>query len=76
MGLIRLIIFITIIYFIYRLVKKALVAPTHSEPSDTPIAMVKCQQCKVLFPQQEAITKNQHHFCSAAHLNRWLESND
>lgn len=76
MGLIRLIIFITIIYFIYRLVKKALITPTRSEQSEAPIAMVKCQQCKVLFPQQEAITKNQHHFCSAAHLNLWLENND
>lgn len=76
MGLIRLIIFIAIAYFIYRLVKNALIKPSHSNQSGTPIAMVKCQQCKVLFPQQEAITKNQYHFCSASHLNQWLENND
>lgn len=73
MGLIRLLVFAAIIYFIYRLVKNAL-QPT-APRNDAPIAMVKCQQCKVLFPQQEAISKNQHHFCSAEHLNQWLENN-
>lgn len=72
MGLIRLLIFVAIIYFIYRLVRNAASKPA---ATTTPITMVKCQQCKVLFPQQEAITKNQLHFCSAAHLNLWLENN-
>jgi len=73
MGLIRLLVFAAIIYFIYRLVKNAIHKPVPTTSS--PIAMVKCQQCKVLFPQQEAITKNQLHFCSAEHLNQWLENN-
>lgn len=73
MGLIRLLVFAAIIYFVYRLVRNAIHTPA---PKNTdPIAMVKCQQCRVLFPQHDAITKNQLHFCSAEHLNQWLENN-
>ncbi len=75
MGLLRFIFIAAIVYFIYRLVKKAQLkkVSTNANPA---IAMVKCQQCRVLFPASDAITKKGQHFCCTEHLNQWLNEHE
>lgn len=68
-GLFRVAIIILIAYLAYRLVKGWLIKlekPTMNkkEKIDT---MVRCQYCEVHVPQNEAVEKNGHWYCSQEH---------
>jgi len=35
--------------------------------------MVRCEQCGLHLPEQEAIQKNRHYFCTTEHLEAYLQ---
>lgn len=73
--LIRIAFLVALILLVLNLVRKARQQPTHSNPPPPggTIQMAKCAQCQVQFPAAEAVSKGPYHFCSTAHLERWLE---
>jgi uncharacterized protein len=71
-GLIRVAIIVLIAYLAYRLVKNWLAkldkpAARNDEKIDT---MVRCQYCEVHVPQNEAIKKKGHWYCSEEHASK------
>lgn len=80
MGLIRLIIFIALIWIVWRLVKHTLASRGISSPGNRPPArardgekMVRCEQCGVHVPEGEAFFHKQLSFCSQEHQQVYLE---
>jgi len=72
MGLFRLLFLLAIIagaFWLWRRVTR----PTATRPDDTtskPAPMVRCEQCGVHVPRDHALARNEHWFCSQAHLEQ------
>jgi len=80
MGLIRLLVYLFIGYFVWQFVKNYLRKQElqqkrqseRSQPGPTPV--VKCEQCQLHLPQSEAIASGSHWFCSNEHRSLWLKT--
>jgi uncharacterized protein len=75
MGLIRLLLYVVIAAFIWFSIKNYLRKQAiRSKPSPNKQAgrIVKCQQCGLHLPEQEAAAFDDQHFCNKQHLQLWL----
>ncbi|CBL43921.1 Hypothetical protein HDN1F_03380 [gamma proteobacterium HdN1] len=62
------------VYYIYKkLAAKKLAAQQASNESGRAQVMLKCAQCDVHVPKQEAISSGSLHFCSESHKNLYLK---
>ncbi|RJG15957.1 hypothetical protein D4A39_15920 [Alcanivorax profundi] len=78
MGLIRLLIIAALIYLAWRAAKRLLAGP-QGKPPATPTQsqnMLKCQQCGVHVPANEAFSHNGKHFCCQDHQRQYLEHHE
>jgi uncharacterized protein len=80
MGLVRLIIFALVIWLAWRLVKATLMQKRgeqgrqrSSEQDNRVQKMVRCHQCGVHVPENEAFSHQSLHFCSQEHQRVYLE---
>ena len=73
MGLIRLIIIIAIGWLLFRLVKnwQNRLANKQPKPDEKIDTMVKCVECGVHVPKQNAIDKNGQFFCCEENKNNF-----
>ena len=78
MGLIRLLTYLAIGYFLWQMVKNYLrkqelrsAAEARRKPQ-APARIVKCEQCGVHLPEPEACAADDRWFCSDEHRQRWL----
>ncbi len=78
MGLIRLLTWLVIGYFLWAMVRNYLrkqeaqrnkQAATKADP---PVLIVKCRQCGLHLPQSEAVSGDSAWFCGEAHRRQWL----
>ena len=72
-NLIRVIILVAIIWLVYRLIKQWR-AQTHSlkkNKQEKIETVVKCDQCGIHIPENEAIADNTGTFCSKAHRDEF-----
>lgn len=70
MGLIRLLIYIFLIWLVVSFVKRLLNPPPQSRRTAKPKQVenfVACHKCGLHIPQQEAIEHQGHYYCSKAH---------
>lgn len=72
MGLIRLLIYLFIIWLAVSFFKRLLHSPAKSNPkknnsSRQVESFVACHKCGLHIPQQEAIEHNGHYYCCRAH---------
>lgn len=78
MGLIRLLLVILLIWVAWRLLRGVITgsgnSPQNSNPGSNPTRMVKCSQCGVHLPEQEAIQRDEHFFCGRPHLEAWQDA--
>ena len=80
MGLIRLLTYLAIGYFIWQFVqnylkKQELESKRRAErKSQAPTPIVKCEQCQVHLPETEAFASGSRWFCSEEHRSFWLKS--
>jgi len=73
MNLIRLIVITLIIYLLYRMYKswsinKKLSSARQKEPLKN---IVRCSNCSLHIPENEAISQDGKYFCSKAHLEQY-----
>ncbi|WP_303907566.1 PP0621 family protein [Thiohalomonas denitrificans] len=74
MGLFRLLILLAIIWAVYALVRRFRdnrdhrIAPRRSKPEIG--QMVRCRQCGLHVPEQEAFRRGEDWFCSAEHRDQ------
>lgn len=73
-GLLRLIILALIVWLIIRLYRRLTAGSTTQQTSDNttrPVEnMVRCETCGTHLPEKIALKKNDHYYCSQAHLPR------
>ncbi|MES2603565.1 MAG: PP0621 family protein [Pseudomonadota bacterium] len=81
MGLIRLLTWLAIGYFIWLAVtnylrkqeqRNASRRAHEQKKSQVPERIVKCEQCGLHLPEPEALAANEHWFCTNDHRQRWL----
>ncbi len=73
-NLIRVIVLVAIVWLVYRMIKQWR-AQTHSikkNPADKIETIVKCSQCGVHIPENEAVIHDSHTFCSTAHKDEYI----
>ena len=70
MNLIRLIVIALIIYLVARIIK-GWAANKNSKTSNKAqeTKMVRCEVCQLHIPEDEALQKNGHFYCSQEHLD-------
>ena len=80
MGIIRLLLLLAMLWLAWRLVRNLLPGARTDQSQDTPPSappteskMIRCEQCGVHIPEQEAFSARGHFFCSLEHQNAWLE---
>lgn len=61
---------ITAAFWLWRRFKPGAEAQQSSPREDSPAPMVRCAQCGVHVPQQQALNENQRWYCSQAHLQQ------
>lgn len=80
MGLIRLLIIAALVYLVWRVVKSLLGERRRRDSvagqSTLSQKMVKCQQCGVHVPANEAFQHNNMAFCSQDHQRQYLEHHE
>jgi uncharacterized protein len=81
MGLIRLLIIAALIYLVWRVVKGLLGERRRRDdqaggPATLSQKMVKCRQCGVHVPENEAFQHNNMVFCSQDHQRQYLEHHE
>ena len=71
MNLIRLIVIALIIYLVFHMFKSWAKnkKSVSSEKQDKLKNMVQCEVCKLHLPEDEALQRDGHFFCSQAHLD-------
>jgi len=69
MGLFRLLFWIALIAAIFWLWKR-LSKKRPPRPAQTALPMVRCAQCGVHVPQDQALQADEHWYCSRAHLEQ------
>lgn len=80
MGLIRLLLWLAIAYFVWLNVKSYLrkqeirKATRAREQQQIPERIVKCAQCGLHLPEPEALAAGDRWFCTDDHRQRWLRS--
>jgi len=70
MNLIRLIVIALIIYLVARILKRWAASknsPTSNKLQET--KMVRCEVCQLHIPEDDALQKNGHFYCSQEHLD-------
>ncbi len=78
MGLIRLLTWLVIGYFLWAMVRnylrkqESLRNKQASTKSDSPVLIVKCRQCGLHLPQSEAVSADTEWFCGDEHRLLWL----
>ena len=75
-NLIRFIVLIAIVWLVYRLIKQWRAQSRNlKKKTDERIEnIVKCAQCGVHIPENEAIHYNDQVFCSSAHKDEYIAS--
>ena len=81
MGLIRILLVVLLIWVAWRLLRQALLPGPDKDArgngsGDSPTRMVRCTQCGVHLPEQEAVQQDQQFFCSKEHLLEWQQHRD
>ena len=83
MGLIRILLIVLLIWVAWRLLRQALLpgpgagsGSGEANRGDSPTRMVRCAQCGVHLPEQEAVHKDDHFFCGKEHLLEWQQKED
>lgn len=71
--LIFLAVILGLLFFFRHNRKKATPHP-HSQKSGTTISMVQCEYCGIHLPENEAISQDNHHWCSKEHLQLGYKS--
>jgi uncharacterized protein len=76
MNLIRILALALIIWLIYRMIKQWLTNKRDRQVEsrkETPAVgkMVKCEQCGLHIPEQEAVQSQGRHFCSIQHRDQF-----
>ena len=69
MNLIRIIVIALIIYLLIQIFKRWQANKKPSIKATKETKMVKCKQCKLHIPENEAIKKGENFFCSQEHLD-------
>ena len=79
MGLIRLLIIAALIWLVWRVLRKTLLAlprketPPPDQQNRQSQKMVRCDWCQVHTPEALALRQQEHRFCSEEHRQQWLE---
>lgn len=81
MGLIRILLIVLLIWVAWRLLRQALLpgpgkSSNNTDSGDSPTRMVRCAQCGVHLPEQEAVHKDELFFCGKEHLLEWQQDKD
>lgn len=77
MGLIRLLTWLVIGYFLWAMVRnylrkqEALRNKQATTKADSPVLIVKCRQCGLHLPQSDAVGSNDAWFCGEEHRRQW-----
>ena len=78
--MIRLLIIVALVWVAWKLLKNSLLSNAQSRGNaaagNAATRMVKCQQCGVHLPENEATSKNGHFFCSQLHLEAWQDKDN
>ncbi|MDH5190204.1 MAG: PP0621 family protein [Gammaproteobacteria bacterium] len=70
MGLFRLILLGLVIWLLFRLYQRFIKGRSSQQQKTHQIEdnMVRCKHCGIHVPEKEALKKNNHYYCSQAHL--------
>ena len=60
-------------YVAYRWLSHASASKSSSPTQERVEQMVKCAQCGIHFPQNEAVLDEGHHFCCEQHCAAWKQ---
>ena len=74
MNLIRVLIIGLLAWLVYRMIRKAFSKPRAQgprEPQRLSTKMVRCEQCGIHVPQDEAVPGDGRYFCSAEHRDQY-----
>lgn len=80
MGLVRLLIWLGVGYFLWSLVRNYLRKQENLRQQrnqarpQSPTLIVKCRQCGLHLPQSEALAADADWFCGDDHRRQWLKS--
>lgn len=78
MGLIRLLTWLVIGYFLWAMVRnylrkqEALRKGRAADQPASPVLVVKCRKCGLHLPQSEAVSGSDEWFCGDEHRRQWL----
>lgn len=80
MGLFRLLFWIAIIAAAFwlwrRLTRPTIARPKRPDTAQKPAPMVRCQQCGIHVPRDNALAKGEQWFCSQDHLEQDAKSRE
>jgi uncharacterized protein len=66
--MLKVLLFIAIIWLIYRLLRQGKSASTSAPGAEKPEDMVRCATCGVHLPKSEAISSQNQYFCCEEHF--------
>ena len=74
--MIRLLIIVALVWVAWKLLQGALLTDARDgkAPPASSTRMVKCEQCGVHLPENEATKQDGHVFCSQLHLEAWQDT--
>ena len=77
MGIFRLVIIAALIWLVWRILRRTLLAPPQqgNPPPSGNQKMVRCAECGVHTPESLAVRQNEQRFCCEDHRQQWLEKN-
>ncbi|UPQ82126.1 hypothetical protein M0M42_17240 [Pseudomonas knackmussii] len=70
MGLFRLLFWIILIVAAFWLWRRLTTKPTTNTPRETTVATVRCAECGVHLPREQALQNHDRWYCSQAHLEQ------
>ncbi|MEX2367511.1 MAG: PP0621 family protein [Pseudohongiellaceae bacterium] len=76
MGLIRILIFIMVIWLIWRMIRNYQVKQQQAREASGKLdqkKMVRCEFCNVHLPQSDAVSEKDLWFCNQSHKSKYLD---